>query len=117
MYRPRKSHHWPFYTAPIVLVLLLFGVVGVAVASHNASCNRLWRLPSVFDRIICRHAVNAIDNGRQTFRYDTFGDEAFWGDTLGLHETIQGEEFGGIGPGLSPQAALELGLKVDVDAL
>jgi mono/diheme cytochrome c family protein len=67
--------------------------------------------------VICQHAVNSIDNGRQIFRYDTFGDEAFWGGTLELHQTIQGEQFGGIGPGLSPQTALELGLKVDVDAL
>jgi hypothetical protein len=26
--------------------------------------------------------------GKQTFRFDTFGDEAFWGDTLKLHEAV-----------------------------
>jgi hypothetical protein len=62
-------------------------------------------------------ALTMIDAGRQTFRFDTFGDEAFWGDTLGLHKTIEGTGFGGIGPGLSPAQALSLGLKVDVDAL
>ncbi|MBV8878591.1 MAG: hypothetical protein JO332_01380, partial [Planctomycetaceae bacterium] len=56
-------------------------------------------------------------HGRRTFRFDTFGDEAFWGDTLKLHQSIQGEAFGGVGPGLSPLGALGLGLKVDVDAL
>ncbi len=55
--------------------------------------------------------------GRQTFRFDTFGDEAFWGGMLQLHQAIQGSEFGGVGPGLSPAAALGVGLKVDVDAL
>jgi hypothetical protein len=55
--------------------------------------------------------------GRHTFRYDTFGDEAFWGDALHLHQSIQGAALGGTGPGLSPKAALGLGLKVDVDAL
>jgi len=55
--------------------------------------------------------------GRKTFRFDTFGDQAFWGDTLGLHRAIAGEANGGVGAGLSPQAALELGLKVDVNAL
>ena len=55
--------------------------------------------------------------GRQTFRFDTFGDEAFWGDTLQLHLAIEGENFGGVGPGLSPNAALSLGLKVDVGML
>ena len=26
--------------------------------------------------------------GRQIFRFDTFGSEAFWGDTLKLHEAV-----------------------------
>jgi hypothetical protein len=52
-----------------------------------------------------------------TFRFDTFGDEAWWGDTLHLHEAIEGVKFGGIGPGISPATALSLGLKVDLDAL
>src|SRR6185437_8856590 len=30
---------------------------------------------------------------------------------------IEGERFGGVGPGISPNTALKLGLKVDVDAL
>jgi RNA polymerase sigma factor (sigma-70 family) len=55
--------------------------------------------------------------GKKTFRYDTFGDEAFWGDALRLHEAIAGEANGGIGSGVSPKMALALGLKVDVDAL
>jgi hypothetical protein len=58
-----------------------------------------------------------IQEGRQTFRFDTFGDEAFWGDTLKLHEAIAGSANGGVGPGLSPIEALGLGLKVDVKAL
>src|SRR5215217_8175182 len=55
--------------------------------------------------------------GQRTFRFDTFGDEAFWGDTLGLHRAIEGKRFGGVGSGVSPKAALAVGLKVDVDAL
>jgi hypothetical protein len=62
-------------------------------------------------------ATRWIEEGRHTFRYDTFGDQAFWGDTLRLHEAIAGEAHGGVGPGVSPTAALGLGLKVDVDAL
>ena len=55
--------------------------------------------------------------GRQTFRFETFGDEAFWGDTLRLHEAIEGDHLGGVGAGVSPRTALAVGLKVDVDAL
>ncbi|HEX2686370.1 MAG TPA: hypothetical protein VHN14_07120 [Kofleriaceae bacterium] len=58
-----------------------------------------------------------IDQGRQTFRYDTFGDEAFWGGTLQLHRAIAGQANGGVGGGVSPRTALAVGLKVDVDAL
>jgi hypothetical protein len=64
-----------------------------------------------------KDARQALANGRHTFRFDTFGDEAFWGDTIKLHQAIQGARFGGVGPGVSPKAALAVGLKVDVDAL
>jgi cytochrome c peroxidase len=49
-----------------------------------------------------------IDQGRKIFRFDTFGDEAFWGDQLHLHEAIAT---------LTPRQVLDLGLKVDADAL
>jgi hypothetical protein len=58
-----------------------------------------------------------IRQGKQTFRFDTFNDEKFWGGTLHLDKTIEGAKHGGIGPGLSPKEALALGLKVDVTAL
>ena len=35
-------------------------------------------------------AAAMLADGRHTFRYETFGDEAFWGDTLGLHKAIAG---------------------------
>jgi len=59
----------------------------------------------------------ALAEGRHTFRFDTFGDEAFWGGQLRLHQAIAGEANGGVGPGLSPNQALALGLKVDTAAL
>lgn len=70
-----------------------------------------------FDRQIVNNSERMIEEGRQTFRFDTFGDEAFWGDMLRLHQAIQGAGLGGVGPGLTPSTALALGLKVDVDAL
>jgi hypothetical protein len=66
---------------------------------------------------ISANAQQMIDQGRQIFRFDTFGDEAFWGDTLNLHQAIQGSKFGGVGAGVSPRTALAVGLKVDADAL
>lgn len=58
-----------------------------------------------------------LDEGRRVLRYETFGDEAYWGDTLKLHRAIAGAKLGGVGPGVSPKTALSVGLKVDVDAV
>jgi hypothetical protein len=58
-----------------------------------------------------------VKRGRSIFRDETFGDEAFWGDTIELHRAVAGAANGGVGAGLSPKAALGLGLKVDLDAL
>jgi mono/diheme cytochrome c family protein len=70
-----------------------------------------------FDAAIANNAQAMLEAGRQIFRFDTFGSEAFWGDTLQLHKAIAGEANGGIGPGVSPATALSVGLKVDSDAL
>jgi hypothetical protein len=58
-----------------------------------------------------------VSQGKQAFRFDTFGDQAFWGDTLHLNQAIAGAANGGVGPGVSPKTALSVGLKVDVNAL
>ncbi len=70
-----------------------------------------------FDREISANNQQLISRGRQIFRFDTFGDESFWGDTLKLHQAIAGSANGGVGPGVSPKTALAVGLKVDQDAL
>src|SRR5919197_5200067 len=49
--------------------------------------------------------------GRQVFRFDTFGDQAVWGGVLGLHKAIEGAALGRVGPGISPKQALAVGLK------
>ena len=70
-----------------------------------------------YDSVIDRNAERMIEEGRQIFRFDTFGSEDFWGGKLRLHEAIVGEKLGGVGPGVSPKTALSLGLKVDAEAL
>ncbi|MBB4481580.1 hypothetical protein [Rhizobium etli] len=70
-----------------------------------------------FDAAAADQARRYLEEGRETFRFDTFGSEDFWGGKLKLHEAIAGEKLGGKGPGLSPKKALELGLKVDVNAI
>ena len=50
-----------------------------------------------------------VAEGRQIFRFDTFGDERQWTDALRMHQAIQ--------QAVSPNVALSVGLKVDADAL
>src|ERR1051326_9555989 len=45
-------------------------------------------------------------DGRTIFRFDTFGDEQLWTDTLQMHKVIET---------VSPRTALSVGLKVDSD--
>ncbi len=59
------------------------------------------------------HANRMFTEGQEIFRYDTFGSEDFWTAT-GLHRAIAGAKNGGVGPGVSPKTALQLGLKVDM---
>lgn len=66
---------------------------------------------------VTHSAQNMLEEGRQTFRHETFGDEDFWGGTLQLHQAIEGSAKGGVGGGVSPKTALAVGLKVDVDLL
>jgi len=58
-----------------------------------------------------------IAEGKNIFRYDSFGDEEFWSGLLHLDKAIAGANNGGFGPGVSPKTALAVGLKVDVEAL
>lgn len=50
-----------------------------------------------------------IEQGREIFRFDTFGDETLWTDTLRIHEIVDKQ--------VQPIEALRLGLKVDLDKL
>src|SRR5260370_11748820 len=96
-----------------VAVVACLGLGVLTVAAWHAVA----RPATAFDRVIEENADRMIADGRQTFRFDTFGDETFWGDALQLHRAIAGERNGGIGPGVSPKTALSVGLKVDADAL
>ena len=50
-----------------------------------------------------KQAQQLFERGKKIFRFDTFGDEAFWGDALQLHRAIKGEKLGGVGPGREPE--------------
>ncbi len=97
----------------LLLSALLFPTAGLILTI----CGAASPAQTSFDDVIKDNSKSMMAEGRQAFRFDTFGDEVFWGDTLRLHLAIEGASFGGLGPGLSPKTALSLGLKVDVDKL
>jgi hypothetical protein len=102
--------------AGLLLLALPFDAMGNA-ASMNDRSGKRGQPPSNVDRAIRANGLTMIEDGRDIFRFDTFGDEEFWGDALKLHQAIQGENLGGVGPGVSPRTALGVGLKVDAEAL
>lgn len=61
------------------------------------------------DRSAAAEQAALVAQGQQIFRYDTFGDEAHWTDTLRMHEVISAA--------VDPATALSVGLKVDAEAL
>ena len=91
-------------------------LAAMGVISLSASRKLHAQTPQQGDPI-ADNAKAMLDQGRKIFRFDTFGDEAFWGTTLKLHQAIAGAKQGGVGPGISPKTALAVGLKVDADAL
>jgi hypothetical protein len=91
------------------------GVALLLAAGSFASGQRGPR-PLVDDGV-ADEAQRMFEEGRRTFRADTFGSEDFWGGQLRLHDAIRGAALGGVGPGLSPNDATALGLKVDATKL
>jgi hypothetical protein len=87
------------YLGFVAVNLAVSAVKGDPDAANRAAADRLF------------------EQGKDVFRFDTFGDEAFWGGTLQLHRAIEGANLGGVGPGVSPRTALAVGLKVDSQAL
>lgn len=102
----------------IVAVLFAVAAITVFVGSRsNASRAQNKGQLTEAERIAQANAERLFAEGKQTFRFDTFGDEVFWTDALQLHRAIAGANLGGVGPGVSPATALSVGLKVDSDAL
>ena len=101
----------PWKATILLLILALIGVgynlmgrniPGLEAAAENSSTPL-----APFDLLIRNNAANLLQEGRDIFRFDTFGDEAFWGDQLQLHQALATA---------SPKTVLSVGLKVDAEA-
>lgn len=85
----------------LAAMLLLLAVFGFSSSKHDQK-------QSHFLGSASENAEEMIEQGRHTFRFDTYGDEAFWTDQLHMHQAVSK---------LTPADALTLGLKVDANAL
>jgi hypothetical protein len=94
-----KARHASLLILPSVVVLV--AAMASPTARQGGKRNRF--LGDAED-----NAKQLVDQGRQIFRFDTYGDEAFWTDQLQIQQAVSG---------LKPRDALSLGLKVDSDAL
>jgi hypothetical protein len=94
-----KSRFGVFLLVPAVLLL----VAGLSWSTAKIEAKSAQSRNEAED-----NASRLIEQGRQIFRFDTFGDEVFWSDQLQMQRSVMS---------LSPQTALALGLKVDSDAL
>ncbi len=106
---------------PLLLVSLGISLFVVSLSQFiqctNSSNAQAEEKQKENDDPITANADRMLAEGKQTFRFETFGDEAYWTDALQLNKAIAGEKNGGVGAGLSPKAALAAGLKVDMDEI
>src|SRR6266513_3754918 len=101
--RSERSQNMRGRIIMVITVALLVLAAMAASRAKNAS-----RPTSQFLGSAENNSAQLIQQGRDIFRFDTFGDEAFWGGQLQLHQAINT---------LTPRQALALGLKVDSEAL
>jgi len=113
----RPKAIWQLAVSVAVGFAILIGLGLGFVEQGNAQARDSQEELSQNDRLTNANARRMVEEGRQIFRFDTFGSEAFFGDALQLHRAIAGEKNGGVGGGVSPKTALAVGLKVDADAL
>lgn len=105
---------------PVIIVLpallaVVFSCRSLPKGVHTDAAPKTQAFPrDSFDDKIEDNVEKMMEQGRKIFRMDSFGSEAFWGDKLKLHTAILGSKQGGVGPGLTPKAALKAGLKVDM---
>ena len=111
--RTRNGPHW-WYRAvgpSLPMAVMLMGAVAAAgcaekpTRAESAATTPATGTGATSDD----RSPQMVTEGQQIFRFDTFGDEQFWTDTLHLNEVVE--------KAVDPTTALKVGLKVDADVL
>jgi hypothetical protein len=93
----------------------MIGVMSLLMITIFTQCDQEDEPGAALDKPVLDPVMVA--EGKEIFRFDTFGDEVFWTDLLHIDKAILGDANGGFGSGVSPTTALAVGLKVDAEAL
>ena len=104
-------------TATVIGMIILIVSISQFIQCTNSTNGQPQKTAVESEDPIMDNANKMLAEGKQTFRFETFGDEAYWSTALQLDKAIAGQKNGGVGAGLSPKAALAAGLKVDMDAI
>jgi cytochrome c5/mono/diheme cytochrome c family protein len=103
MMKPQLKH---FLAIPILAALAAAGCGGKDAATIDDAANVS---DAASSRVGPQLDPALVAQGKEIFRTDTFGDEAFWTDALGMNQVIASA--------VDPTTALSVGLKVDAEAL
>lgn len=104
----------PSFSIGTTRVLLGSGLIAVALATAAAAVAKVRQKDSRAAQAVPAAAADdtsprTIAEGKEIFRFETFGDEEFWTDKARMHEVVRDS--------VSPATALKVGLKVDADAI
>src|SRR5688572_27852962 len=95
------------HQAPRIRTSLMIVALGGAITLAAAACGS--SDGDVAEQDSSAQQAALIEQGKEIFRFDTFGDERQWTDVLRMHEVISAA--------VDPVTALSVGLKVDAEAL
>ena len=104
-------------TATVIGIILLIVSISQFMQCTNSTNSQPKKTTGEKEDPTMDNSNKMLAEGKQTFRFETFGDEAYWSTSLQLDKAIAGQKNGGVGAGLSPKAALAAGLKVDMDVI
>ena len=97
-------NHQPSTYRTSLMIAALGGAIALTAAACGGSSD-----DDVAEQDSSAQQAALIEQGKQIFRFDTFGDERQWTDVLRMHEVISAA--------VDPMTALSVGLKVDAEAL
>src|SRR4051812_27101762 len=92
-----QGRHGRHRRAPLKTLLYAVALISLGGAMFSlAAVSKTPRAQRTTTSKAARDSQALFRQGRQIFRHDTFGDEAFWGGVLQLHKAVEGAAHGGV---------------------